>query len=529
MALHTRLIAPLVTALLLTGCGGGIPTRYADDRLVALNTDERFLVDHQVRDARYQDIDGLPHIKVDYPLRLRIPEYDQQPGMAEKKSFIRGFLQQGAALSNRYAESAVRHIPRDEVDRFNQSTFGDSTPADSEPYGLFFDAYQRSTQQKLTAELEKLEQLPSAEAVDQYWQRLVENIDESIMTKGRAKRMWETALMVPFTKGWVQYHAMTDDRGPHVPKFDATRVYSPPPGTWNAETDPSELEGWALLEYYAPVITQEHVTAPAYDPKADYFGAVYLQGDTLDEARPGVDGDQPAIYAYLATRPIQGVMTKQLVYVLWYPEHPPMKSNDPEAGPMEGWTFRITLNPDNRPLAYESVSNCGCYHKIFPTDHLERWSREEHGEPLDGMVFSLEQDVSGIQPAVPETVTSPDGKPRPVHLYYSAGHHQLITVRQTPIAMQGERMESNYQLLPYERLENLPFNGYLASLFGEDGLVREAHRPECDLLKSTGLYHAGHPRQRETQMVNFDEQVFDDPKLLETYLRLPNRAFGRKF
>ena len=56
--------------------------------------------------------------------------------------------------------------------------------------------------------------------------------------------------------------------------------------------------------------------------------------------------------------------------------------------------------------------------------------------------------------------------------------------------------------------------------------VRHAHRRECALLTPSGLYHAGHPRQRETQMIYFDEAAFDDPKLLEHYLRLPPDAFG---
>jgi len=47
------------------------------------------------------------------------------------------------------------------------------------------------------------------------------------------------------------------------------------------------------------------------------------------------------------------------------------------------------------------------------------------------------------------------------------------------------------------------------------------------LLTPSGLYHAGHPRQRETQMIYFDEAQFDDPGLLQTYLRLPPHVFGQ--
>ncbi len=518
-----------VMALLLAGCSTQGLIRSSDEQPLEPAADERFLIEHKVRDARYQDVIGIPHIKVDYPLRLRIPEYEKQQGLTEKKAFIADFLRQAAALGDRYMETAVRHVPRQDVAAFNRSQPTGGAQDGSHPYEAFAEAYKQGTQQQLGAQLAELLELRDSQSVDRYWQQLTANIEESIMTKDRTTRRLETAPLVPFIEGWIKYHALTDDRGPHVPEFRASRVYSPPRAEGSEEVDPAELDGWQLLRYFAPTITQEHVESPPYDPNADYFGAAYLQGASLDEAMPGVDSSRPTLYAFMENKTIQGIEVKQLVYVLWYPEQPKLKSFDPEAGIMEGWTFRITLNPENRPVVYESVSNCGCYHKIFPSDHLERWAREEYGAPLEDKVLAVEQIAPGIQAAVPETVVSPRGKPRPVTLYYSAGHHQLITIRQIPMELKGTRTEATYDLVPYERLENLPFNGYLASLFGEDGLVREAHRAECDLLKPSGLYHAGHARQRGTQMVNFDEQVFDDPELLEIYLRLPSRAFGRTF
>ncbi len=54
-----------------------------------------------------------------------------------------------------------------------------------------------------------------------------------------------------------------------------------------------------------------------------------------------------------------------------------------------------------------------------------------------------------------------------------------------------------------------------------------AHRDECFPLAPSGLFHAGHPRQRNTQMIYFDQAVFDDNKLLDEYMRLPAKAFSR--
>ena len=112
-------------------------------------------------------------------------------------------------------------------------------------------------------------------------------------------------------------------------------------------------------------------------------------------------------------------------------------------------------------------------------------------------------------------------------LFFSAGYHQLVSMCAEPHASQDTASGlSGYALHAYEDLEQLPFHGHQASLFGEDGLVRAAHRQECDLLSPSGLYHAGHARQRETQMIYFDETDFDDPTLLERYLRLPPHAFN---
>lgn len=65
---------------------------------------------------------------------------------------------------------------------------------------------------------------------------------------------------------------------------------------------------------------------------------------------------------------------------------------------------------------------------------------------------------------------------------------------------------------------------YKHSLLDENGLVLKADRPECILLRPSGLFHAGHPRQRNTQMIYFDQADFDDNQLLEKYLRLPQHA-----
>jgi hypothetical protein len=191
---------------------------------------------------------------------------------------------------------------------------------------------------------------------------------------------------------------------------------------------------------------------------------------------------------------------------------------------MEGWVMRITLNQENRPLLFESVSACGCYYKVFPTARLENLSSMEHPEKLQGKTFYLENSLPRkIDVLIPELVHFADDPIQKSVLYYSAGKHQLVTIRPGSELSDADKNAAtrSYRLEPYETLENLPFGTYRHSLFDENGLVHNAHRPECTLLKPSGLFHAGHPRQRNTQMIYFDQAEFDDHRLLETYLRLP--------
>ena len=54
-----------------------------------------------------------------------------------------------------------------------------------------------------------------------------------------------------------------------------------------------------------------------------------------------------------------------------------------------------------------------------------------------------------------------------------------------------------------------------------NGLVRGAERLEGTLFKPLGMLNAGQPRQRGTQLIQWDQYDLDDPRLLEKTLRLP--------
>ncbi len=523
-----RYILPLFCGLLLLSGCTTLPSPH--NRLEHIDEQDQLFRDIAVTDARYQDISGFEHMKIDQNLRDLAERYPYQSNFDTQKNFIYNFLMDAAALNIRLVSENILRIPQDKLEHFLATKHEDMdlSAGGKTAQEKFLKAYRKHAEEELNIEIDGLASIQDQHDLETYWYNIINGIEQSIKTKGREARLLATAPLVPFIQGWILYHAWTDDPGPRAPDFADSQTYLPP--TPQQAVNPAQLKDWALLEHYAPVVVQERVDKPKYAAEADYFGEVYLSGNSLPEATPGVHADRPTLYAYQVDKTIQGTKTQQLIYTLWYPEHPAMKGFDPEAGLMEGWTFRITLNTSNQPLIYESVSNCGCYYKVFPTEQMEAWSKAEYPNVEDDKRFHLEHDLSKkIDAIVPELVAVPKGAPQRVSLFYSAGHHQLITVRlESQLAENGAATTGQrYTLQPYEKLEKLPFNDHLASLFGEDGLVRKADRPECSLLTPSGLYHAGHPRQRETQMIYFDQADFDDPKLLETYLHLPSKAFGR--
>jgi hypothetical protein len=517
------------------------PPASSVERAEPLDPQDRLIIDEDVADARYVDIKGFEHMKLNRFMLERIEDYKTLTGFAEKKAFVKQFLEDAYALNDRVIVASVDKLTNEDISEFFEKAVDfEKEEGEEEEFDInvpgstlrekFINAYRKHAKSEFQREQTVFLKLNSEASLDQYWQELVSNIEESIITKGRAMRLVTTAPLVPFVYAWIWYHAETDDRGPHVPEFADRSAFFPK--VQEPQVDPAAIEDdTSLLQRYAPIIIQEKAVDPEYAPSIDRFGKVYLEGERLAEALPGVNTDKPSVYAYVDRKRIQGRMTRQLVYTLWYPEHPKLHVFDPEAGPMEGWTFRVTLNRDNAPVIYESVSNCGCYYKVFPTRRLEDRAMQEFREKEAGKTFYLEKKLPGkIDAVVPEIVDqSRAPTARPV-LYYSAGAHQFVTVRPEPAMADAERRapRETYQLLPYEQLENLPFDHHHASLFDKNGLVRKADRLECTLLKPSGIFHAGHPRQRRTQLIYFDQSEFDDSKLFEKYLRLPSRAFESK-
>ena len=279
----------------------------------------------------------------------------------------------------------------------------------------------------------------------------------------------------------------------------------------------------ALLARWAPLIVQERTADTSYKPKADVIGTVRLQG-THDSIEVVVDTASPSVYGYWQQMEIGKKRYLQLIYVYWFPEHPALRPGDPEAGRVDGATLRITLDSDDLPALFETILNCGCYHRCYPATELEAKTRKQYGGPLAGKSYCAERALEGKPDwIVPECVEVPkNAAGRPI-LFGRAGYHAIAGIsfdrRQLEKRQVAERR--GYRLRPYDELEELPTPYGLGSMFGADGLVHFAGRPEGWLLAGTGMLSAGQPRQRGTQLIRWDQYDFDDPHLLEKCLRLP--------
>ncbi|MBK8267239.1 MAG: hypothetical protein IPK83_02595 [Planctomycetes bacterium] len=301
------------------------------------------------------------------------------------------------------------------------------------------------------------------------------------------------------------------------------RVYEPGPLVGDdAVANKEDADTRKLLEQLAPEILQEARGDNRYETQCDMIGAVHL-GGRRDHIEVDIQTDHPSVYAFSGRTILNSREHVQLSYCYWFPEHPPTRPGDPEAGPIDGATIRITLDADSRPAIIEAVQNCGCHYRCFAATYLDDAARKEFGPPPKPELSSLTRPDSGaIEVLSGDLFKLPDNASiRPV-IISPAAYHVPVGIQFAETSTQSTTLTRHrYDLLPYEMLENMPTDFGRASMFGADGLVHNAGRGEGWLLAGTGMLSAGQPRQRGTQLICWDKHAFDDPHLLENILRLP--------
>jgi putative ABC transport system ATP-binding protein len=210
---------------------------------------------------------------------------------------------------------------------------------------------------------------------------------------------------------------------------------------------------------------------------------------------------RPTVYAIFRKLPIEGHVHEQLTYTAWYPAHPRSKAIDLEAADIDSCVLRLTLDPDNAPVLYETIAACGCFHKLFVPRWLEEKARATFGPPERKLVYSVEKDVpDAINWEVAGLVDEPHDRPRHPVVFLKAGEHKLIGLGSAArLRVPADAEKHPYVMTSYADLYEVPVDGRAEKTAFFDmengGKVRGAERRgERFLFRFAGVDAAGQPR-----------------------------------
>lgn len=281
---------------------------------------------------------------------------------------------------------------------------------------------------------------------------------------------------------------------PAAPRLDSTAVAAllrASAGNPLGIPEPDAAQREALFASFAPQWQIDTVNG-SDRPGTPYFTAAATTAQ--------VDIDRPAVFRRLSHTRFGGEVLLQLNYIVWFKARPAASRFDIYAGDLDGINFRVTLGSDGRPLLFDTIHNCGCYHKFFPVAPLAR-SAAARG-------FWTEQ------PLVPQLLATTGEVPV---LHVASRTHYVDRISFIP-----RRDAALYRWDDYPRLRSLPLpGGEHRSLFGAHGVVAGSERPERVLLWPMGIRSPGAMRQWGRHATAFvGRRHFDAPYLIESLFNL---------
>jgi hypothetical protein len=227
----------------------------------------------------------------------------------------------------------------------------------------------------------------------------------------------------------------------------------------------------------------------------DRIGRPVLGTDGLPTTSPA-----PVVFVRAAYTRFAGRVRLQLVYTIWFAERPPAWPGDILAGRLDGVMWRVTLDDDGAPLAFDSIHPCGCYHLFVPT------ARVVAKPPLRTL------DEQALVPTtLPALAAGAD-----VAVHVESGTHYVRAVRA------GEPRPAapiRYGFVRDDTLRTLAHPaGGTRSLYGPDGIVAGTGRAEKLLFWPLGIPDPGAMRQWGRHATAFvGRRHFDDAFLLDRY------------
>jgi hypothetical protein len=243
----------------------------------------------------------------------------------------------------------------------------------------------------------------------------------------------------------------------------------------------TETQWLTLTQRYAPSLWIETAS------EADRPGLPRLTGNGAD-----VDSTQPLVNYSISFSRFGKEPVMQITYFFWF-----RGNGAPSSPAIDGLLWRVTLDMDTRPLAYETLHASGHSHYWFPVQPLPR--RESAGYWQQAGFFPQGQ------------VAEHD---RAVRL--KAGSHAVRRV--VPLAAARAERTATYELRRYEDLYTLPLpSGGSHSLFGPDGVVPGSAGPDPSWIWSSGVRNPGALKQYGHHTPAYvGREHFDAPFLLES-------------
>jgi hypothetical protein len=246
-----------------------------------------------------------------------------------------------------------------------------------------------------------------------------------------------------------------------------------------------------LLAHFAPVweIDTRNDT--------DKIGAVGLDSDK----QPRIDINQATTYISHGYARWHGRVVLQLIYQIWLPAREKTSMLDLYGGPLDSLIWRVTLDPEGVPIAFDSIHGCGCYYLLFPSQGYRAVPPKDGAEPV-------------LSPKSIPTI-SPD---RHLLLRLQSRTHYLQQV--SFVDDTSELATRSYIFDDLEQLRSLPMpNGSKQSLYDQGGIIDASERAERFLLWPYGIASPGAMRQWGAHAIAFiGRRHFDDPFLLDNLL-----------
>jgi len=444
-----------------------------------------------VADAGSQRIDDFPWLRIDRPLA----SFRDEVGTDDR---FAAWLRQLAILDAEARAHELTNLPQDAYTRLE----GHWEPA-ARSHGMSPDidealpACRELLNRDLQADDSARERLREAAiAADAYatWMRVV-----GVYPVARLfARPQVTAL-----------HERLEELIEAGPDTDDLRQYAVPRDRFaDAARDPRRVARDIqrdALEIPVPTAEERGILFDAHAPvwrietrsEADHPGALLLDAD----ARTFVDTNQPVEYRHISWTRIDELVVPQLNYTVWFPERPSQGWFDPYAGHLDAVTWRVTLGPDGRVLAQDSIHACGCYYTLLPGPGWRAIAdvpRRE--EPVFAPLAAVEAEAG-----------------ERVRITLEGGRHYLLGVDTVAEEIEGTR---GLAPLPNDHLRSLPLpGGGHASVYDDTGLIPSTSRPERFFLWPLGVRDAGAMRQPGHHAIAFiGRRHFDDPRLLERLL-----------